>query len=83
MKDDVNRAVALLHSFWQVALIAALYALAATGLRRRSANARYVAGCVALALMVALPAATAVLAPGPGRPAVPTISEKRVRSRIG
>ena len=46
----------LVHSVWQVALVAAAFAVAAFVLRRRSANVRYVLGCVALAAMVAWPA---------------------------
>ncbi len=50
---------ALVHSTWQGMAVAA--ALALRGLRRGSAEARYLAACLALALMVALPVATARL----------------------
>lgn len=54
---------ALLHSVWQIALSAAVYALVALRLRRGSANARYIAGCVTLLAMLALPVGTyAILA---------------------
>jgi len=55
----------LVHVLWQGACIAALLAVAMVVLRRRSANARYLAGCVALALMVAAPMVTFHLTPGP------------------
>ncbi len=48
----------LLHVLWQGACIAALLAMAMVLLRRRSANARYLVACVALALMVAAPIVT-------------------------
>ena len=51
----------LVHSLWQIALIAALFALAMRLMRRRSANARYVVGCAAMVLMVVWPTATAAL----------------------
>src|SRR5437763_5317428 len=44
----------LLHSIWLGALVAALLALATQPLRRRSANARYLAGCAALVSLVGL-----------------------------
>ncbi len=49
----------LVRSTWQGAVIAAALALALRSLRRSSPQARYVAACVALGLMVALPVATA------------------------
>jgi len=48
----------LLHSLWQGALVGLLFAGLRFGLRRRSANARYLAGCVCLALLAAIPALT-------------------------
>ena len=48
----------LLHSLWQITLIAALYAVAAVGLRNRSASLRYLIGCVAMAAMLVVPATT-------------------------
>jgi beta-lactamase regulating signal transducer with metallopeptidase domain/uncharacterized protein involved in exopolysaccharide biosynthesis len=45
----------LLHSLWQGALIGAAFALIRSTLKQCSPNARYVAGCAALALMLALP----------------------------
>src|SRR5689334_10352001 len=45
----------LLHSLWQGAIVGGLFEVARFGLRRRSANSRYVTGCVALAgLFVAM-----------------------------
>jgi beta-lactamase regulating signal transducer with metallopeptidase domain len=69
---------ALLHFIWQGALVALLLAFALRSLRRQSANARYLAACGALLLMVALPAWTlwrsladppAAAAPAQGMPA--------------
>lgn len=48
----------LLHSLWQGALIGGLFELARFGLRRRSAHARYVAGCLTMLLLLAAPAIT-------------------------
>ncbi len=49
---------ALLHFVWQGAVIAVVLAFAWWLLRRRTANARYVAGCVAMVLMAAAPVVT-------------------------
>jgi beta-lactamase regulating signal transducer with metallopeptidase domain len=49
---------ALIHSLWQGAAIAAALAAALRLLRRARPEARYLASCAALALMVAAPAAT-------------------------
>lgn len=49
---------ALVHFVWQGALVALLYACAVSLMRSASAQARYLAGCAALALMLALPFAT-------------------------
>lgn len=48
----------LLHFLWQGALVALLLASANSLLKKRQANARYAAACVALLLMLALPATT-------------------------
>jgi len=58
----------LLHSLWQGALVGAAFGLARHGLRRRSPEARYVAGCLALVLLAAGPAATLCLWPAPVPP---------------
>jgi beta-lactamase regulating signal transducer with metallopeptidase domain/protein involved in polysaccharide export with SLBB domain len=53
----------LLHSLWEVALVAVVLAAAlGSVLRRRSAAARYAACCAALIVMAALPAATGAVA---------------------
>jgi TonB family protein len=49
---------ALLHLLWQGTLVAFLLWIALWMLRNRSANARYLVSCAALALMAALPAIT-------------------------
>jgi beta-lactamase regulating signal transducer with metallopeptidase domain len=51
----------LVHSLWQIALVTSVFAVAMFVLRRRSARARDIAGCVALLAMLALPLGTAVL----------------------
>ena len=53
----------LLHSLWQIAAVAAAYAIAAFLLRNRSADGRYVLGCVAILAMLGLPVGTYVLLP--------------------
>ena len=55
----------LLHSLWQIALIAALYAVATVGLRNRSASLRYFFGCVAMVAMLVVPVATFCVLPNP------------------
>jgi beta-lactamase regulating signal transducer with metallopeptidase domain len=50
---------ALLHLLWQGVLVAAILAATLALLSKQSANARYLASCGALALMVVLGAATA------------------------
>ncbi len=52
---------ALVHSLWQNAGVGVLLWIVLVALRHRTANARYLASCVALALMVALPVVTALL----------------------
>ncbi|MHC4127177.1 MAG: M56 family metallopeptidase, partial [Planctomycetota bacterium] len=49
---------ALVHFIWQGALMAAVLAAVLYGLRRRAANARYVACCVGMGLMALAPVAT-------------------------
>jgi beta-lactamase regulating signal transducer with metallopeptidase domain len=49
---------ALVHSVWQCALVALAYASFAALAARASAQTHYLAGCAALLLMLALPAAT-------------------------
>ena len=58
----------LLHSLWQFALLAALLAGALELLRRRSANLRYLVGCLALAAMLAAGATTFCLLPAAAPP---------------
>ena len=53
-------AAALFHFLWQGAVIAALLSVVLLALRRSSANSRYLAACVALVLMVILPAVTTI-----------------------
>ncbi|HKY06314.1 MAG TPA: M56 family metallopeptidase [Blastocatellia bacterium] len=48
----------LFHFIWQGALVAVLYKSASLVLKNRSSNARYVAACLSLGLMLALPVVT-------------------------
>jgi beta-lactamase regulating signal transducer with metallopeptidase domain len=52
---------ALVHSLWQGALVAGVYACFAALAQRAGANLRYAAGALALALLLVLPLATACL----------------------
>jgi uncharacterized protein involved in exopolysaccharide biosynthesis/beta-lactamase regulating signal transducer with metallopeptidase domain len=51
----------LLHSLWQSALIGCAFAVVQAALRRYSANARYLAGCVGMALLLIAPVITLVV----------------------
>lgn len=53
---------ALLHLIWQGAVVAAILAAVLALLDRRSANARYIASCAALALLLVLGVATGIRA---------------------
>jgi uncharacterized protein (TIGR03435 family) len=50
---------ALIHFVWQGSIVGLLLWIALTGLRHRSANARYVASCAALVVLAVLPVLTA------------------------
>jgi len=65
---------ALVHFLWQGAAVGLLLGIALLALRRRSPNARYVAGCVALFLMAAAPPLTMFLMSAPRRVTVPRVS---------
>lgn len=54
----------LVHSVWQIALLTIIFAAAMALLRRRSAQARYIVGCITLLAMLSLPAATFLLLNG-------------------
>src|SRR5438445_11127798 len=64
----------LLHSLWQGALIGAAFGLVRFALRRSSANARYLAGCVALGLLLTAPIPTLLLASPPSHGARPPLA---------
>ncbi len=53
----------LVHSLWQIALLAGLYAALMLALRKRSAAARYVVGCGTLLAMLIVPVGTYLLSP--------------------
>jgi beta-lactamase regulating signal transducer with metallopeptidase domain len=69
---------ALLHSIWEIALVAGLFGLAMWHMRDRTANARYAVACGTLFLMILLPVLTVCLIPGAtfDGPDVPTIPEE-------
>jgi len=67
---------ALLHLLWQATAIALVLAVVLSRMARRSPNARYVVGCVALALVLAAFLVTAVRAYDPV--VSPTVSAPRV-----
>ena len=54
----------LLHMLWMGAGVAGLFAITLLFFRRRSANARYLAGCAGLVVMVALPVGLFFVVPG-------------------
>jgi len=61
---------ALLHFAWEGCMVLAVLWITLFLLRKRSANARYAAGCIALALLAAAPLATTWLlyrSPAPGQ----------------
>ncbi len=75
----------LLHSLWQVTLIALLAKLLFAALRHRSAQTRYVAGVMCLGLTLMLPVVTwpmVTIADGPGQAAL-TSPGKPLRASSG
>src|SRR5216684_3438480 len=65
---------ALVHLLWQGVLVAAILAATLALLQRQSANARYLAACGALILLVALGIATGYRAYDPGvAPTMPAV----------
>ena len=54
----------LSHSLWQGVLVGAVFALVRFALRRRSASARYVAGCFSLGVLMAAPVLALLSGPG-------------------
>ena len=57
---------AILHSFWQVTLVAGLTALALATLRRSTSNIRYLVACAGLVVALALPVVTLLAIERPG-----------------
>jgi beta-lactamase regulating signal transducer with metallopeptidase domain len=68
-----NAGWALAHSVWQGALVALAFAAANRLLSESSAQARYLAGCAALALLVALPVTTVLVSDSSRTPATRTL----------
>jgi beta-lactamase regulating signal transducer with metallopeptidase domain len=64
----------LLHTLWLGLIVAIGYALAALALRRRSAHARYLAGCAALATMLAMTVGAFLVVGLPQPPAQPKVA---------
>src|SRR5207253_2815928 len=62
---------ALVHLLWQGILVASILAATLALMQRRSANARYLAACGALVLLLALGAGTAVHVYQPAVPEMP------------
>ena len=54
----------LLHSLWQGALVGVVFGLCRSALKKSSPNARYLAGCIALGLLIGIPAITFFSQPG-------------------
>jgi beta-lactamase regulating signal transducer with metallopeptidase domain len=74
---------ALLHSLWQLALVAGLLASANALLRRCSAQARYLAATGALVLMVLLPVGTLLMVKGArSSPAVSVVPAVRAAAFV-
>ena len=80
---------ALLHSLWEGAVVAAALAVVLGMLRRASAQARYLAACAAMVLLIALPAAaifrseTIVSNPRDGRAVARALSGFELSSNSG
>ena len=75
---------ALLHSLWQLTLVAGLLASVNALLRRRSASARYLAATGALLSMVLLPVSTFLMAKGArSTPAVSVVPAVRAAYGVG
>src|SRR3954451_11113687 len=63
----------LVHSLWQSTAVAMILAVTLRWLHRSPAGSRYLAACAALFMMVALPAATAIMvSPSSGPADAPT-----------
>ena len=60
----------LLHSLWQITLVAILFSIAKFALRKRSASLRYVLGCAAIILMLVGPVVTLCMLPNSQLPGV-------------
>lgn len=72
---------ALLHSLWQGACVGAVFALLRFALRRFSANARYLAGCLSLGVLLAAPVLTMLIGPTPS--AAPGSGASRISTLPG
>jgi beta-lactamase regulating signal transducer with metallopeptidase domain/uncharacterized protein involved in exopolysaccharide biosynthesis len=70
----------LLHSLWQGALVAMVFVVLRSVLCRRSANLRYLAGCLCLVALVAAPLLTLLIARGPSPASSPGVSVGAVRA---
>jgi len=81
--DAIALGWALLHSLWQLALVAGLLVSVNALLRRRSAQARYLAATGALVLMILLPVGTFLMAKGArSAPAVSVVPAVRAAAFV-
>ncbi|TWU44956.1 Regulatory protein BlaR1 [Novipirellula aureliae] len=74
---------ALLHSFWQIALIAVLYAIAAIVFRKRTPALRYLLGCIAMAAMLLAPIVTLYVLQNSIRPVASEFTELPSTDSLG
>src|SRR5437899_412623 len=70
----------LLHFLWEGLAIAIVLAIMLWALRKASANSRYVAECVALAMMIVAPIATFMKLAKPPAPILPAAFQMQVEN---
>lgn len=68
---------ALVHSVWEGALVGAVFVVVRLGLRRQSANVRYLAACTMLAVLIGAPVITMLCIPEA------SLSASRARAQAG
>ncbi|NQV32256.1 MAG: hypothetical protein HQ515_06150 [Phycisphaeraceae bacterium] len=67
----------LLHSLWQITIIAFIYALVSVLLRKHAATWRYALGCLALLVMMGTAIGTCLIVPLGSAPAIPDLNATR------
>ena len=70
----------LLHSLWQITVVALVYALLSFLLRKRSASVRYICACGALLVMMVLTVGTYLALPSGGSGALPAAEFGAIRA---